>query len=268
MRWIAFLLLPAVLLLAVACSSATVVTNEEPVSSSSTASASPAPTPHQTAGASWEDRVQAWSPFAAVVMTPMGFLILLATFIGQRNRQRLEIEAYLRVDLGGVPRPGEWVTDFKPPGNVAYVSDQDFENLGDAYDKDPMIAMWIRNQQTHPMGFALGIGAEVEIKYTDKFGDTYKKLLKPRFAYLEPQKCVQVILVRFPRDWRITATLKGVEQRSVFSDARKPRHGRWRCTYDDRQFESTPISDPPNFWYDKVVAAAHAVRGVFRRQQS
>lgn len=266
MRWSAFLLL-AFALLIVACDSASTTIDQQPASLNSETPDGPTPTPPQTTGASLEDRLQAWSTAAIAGLTLVGFLFLLWPIILERRRQRKEVGPYIRVDLA-TPEVGlkadnstqpKWTTDFTPPKEIAYTLGVVLETLGGAPDDGPVIAMYFRNQQGHDLGFAIGIGAEVKIECEDSTGESKPDLLlRPRIAYLEPNQCVQLNLVRFPEDWQVTASLKGIEYRDLYSNAESTKHGRWTCTYKDFEFNSTPKSVPHKRWYQgprKLVTA-------------
>lgn len=213
----------------------------------------------QGAVATFEDRVQAWATVGAGAITAGTILFLVLAFINERRKQRLEVEGYLRVDLG-TPQRNRWTTDFPPPDAVAYKEDRDLVDLSDAPD-DPILAVWFTNQQKHSLGIALGVGAVIDIEFTDRDGKSEKFPLKPRIAYIEPGKCVQVNLMQFPPDWQVKAVVTEVEYRNLYSDSRSTQHGRLRCRYAASTFESTPLSDPYNRFIDKLRALFRAPEG-------
>lgn len=224
------------LLLASACASNKVVVNQASDSD-----------PEGSSPVSLEDRVQDWVPVGAGVLTVFGVIILILTLRNERRSQRLEVEAYVRVDLG-TPQRDKWATDFPPPApdTVAYELNRELVDLSDS-DEDPMLSVWFRNQQdARSLGIALGIGAVIEIEFTDGDGKSDSFPVKPRIAYLEPGKCVQMNLMQFPRDWQVTARVASVEYRNLYSDSRSTQHGRLACRYAANRFESTPLSDPYN----------------------
>lgn len=210
--------------------------------------------------ASTADWIAAWSTLFIAIFAPAGLFGTLLVLAHQRSRQRLEVEAYIRVDIG----PLEGTTDFPPPKNEVHAETKHVTRMGGATEQDPVISVWFTNRQTHHLGFALGFGAEIVTEFRSPEGKTYKLVQSPRLAYIEPEKIVRVDLVRFPADWRAESRFNGSEHRSIYGDARPARHGRWECHYENRRFKSIPVSDPPNLLHDPLFKVLHAITQFIR----
>jgi hypothetical protein len=90
----------------------------------------------------------------------VGFWATVHTLIQARNRQRAEIEGYIRVDVG----PPAGASGFDPPEQIAFIQSSYLEVLDEAETSDPMICVWYRNLQTHPLGVALGIVGKMVVE--------------------------------------------------------------------------------------------------------
>lgn len=238
-------LLTAGLLFAGACQSVAVV---QAVASD--------PTTSVEASATTAELVTAW---AAVALATIAFLGLGGTLLllrQERDRQRLEVEAYIRIDIG--PRKG--TKDFPALKDEAYEETKHVTLMGNATEQDPLISVWFTNRQKHHLGIALGFGAEIVTEFTSPEGKSYTLIQSPRLAYIEPEKIIRVDLVRFPADWTAESRLTGSEHRSIYGSSRPTRHGRWECNYKDGQFTSIPVSDPPNLLHDRLFKALQFIR--------
>lgn len=208
------------------------------------------------------DWITTWATVAIAGIAFVGFgatlLTIIVAGIQTRNRQQLEVEGYVRVDLG----PPNGTPDYKPPPTIDYVQSDLLEEVGGAVQGDPMIVAWFRNQQTHPLGTAFGVMATIVTEVEDPQGGVEVREHPPDIAYIEPGKCVRVDLIRFPANWQARARVIAITYRNLHSDGSKPKHGRWECYYETRRFVMEPWSDPLSFWRDWV----DKLRGSIRRR--
>lgn len=201
------------------------------------------------------ESVAAWATVALGAVAIVGFYLTITGLRVSRRRERVEVEAYIRVDLS----PPEGTPDYTAPTEFSYrdITD-DVDGVPsiawDADEEGKVIAAWFRNQQMHPLGFALGVAAQVFTEIWNPEGEVTEFLHKPRISYVEPEGGVRIDLVRFPPDCRARSLLKSIEYRSLYYDASTTKHGRWECQYENGRFRSIPWSDPPYlFWRDFVL---------------
>lgn len=198
------------------------------------------------------ESVGAWATVALVTVAIVGFYFTIAGLRAGRRRERVEVDPYIRVDLsppGGTP-------DYTAPMEFPYTDitahvDGVPSAAWDAGEQGKVIAAWFRNQQTHPLGFALGVAAQVSTEVRNLEGDVTEFLHKPAISYIEPGRGVRIDLVRFPPECSARSMIRSIEYRSLYYDASTTKHGRWECRYEDGEFRSIPWSDPPYlFWRD------------------
>lgn len=144
-----------------------------------------------------------------------------------------------------------------------HVKNDQLEVLADAGEGEPMICVWYRNLQTHPLGIALGVVGRVAVDLeADGPGLTLSQTHD--IAYIEPGRCVRVDVVRFPASWTAFAKIEAIQYRNISWDGAVPRHGRRECSYRGEQFEMTPWSDPRNLWRDRVSRLFRSMSGLPR----
>lgn len=201
------------------------------------------------------DWVSAGANIALVLVAIIGFALTLYTLIQARNRQRIEIEGYVRVEIG----PPDGTTDYTPPAEVAYIDDAHLKVVGSAGEDAPTISVWYRNIQAHPLGVALGIVGRVIYDVVDQAGHAQRIDQAHYVAYLEAGKCVRVDALRFPRDWFVASRIEAVQYRNLDWDGATPRHGRRECYYGGGEFFMIPWSDPVNSLRDRAGRAIDAL---------
>ncbi len=200
------------------------------------------------AAASSAEWVTAGATIAVAVVALVGFGATLHTLIAARNRQRMEIEGYVRVDVG----PPEGTGDYIAPTEFAFRNAERLEVLGDAPEDAPMMVAWYTNLQTHPLGTAHGVVARLVAALEDLEGNVYLVRQTHEIAYIEPGKCVRIDVVQFPRDWQAELSVGAVRYRNLHWDGATPRHGRRQCIYEDSSFRMIPWSDPVDSFRDRA----------------
>ena len=194
------------------------------------------------------DWVTAGANLALVLVAAVGFAATVFTIIRGRNRQRIEIEGYVRVDVG----PPQGTDDFTPPTEIARIERSHLTTVGDAGEEAPAISVWYRNLQSHPLGVALGVVSRIIAEVTDLEGEVYQVSQTHEIAYIEPGKCVRIDVVRFPPSWEAMSRFEAIEYRNLDWDGATPRHGRRECYYEDGEFYMVPWSDPINSLRDRI----------------
>ena len=187
--------------------------------------------------------IEAGASVALVAVAFIGFGLTIRSLKLARRRERIEVDAYIRVDLGppggtaDYPAPeAKDITQYLPEGPVA---------VWNAGPRAKVISVWFRNEQTHALGIALGVGAQIITEVTNRKGESQEVKHRPQVSYIEPSESVRIDLVRFPPSCSARAVLRSIEYRGLYYDASDTRHGRWECVYENRQFRSIPWSDPP-----------------------
>ena len=204
------------------------------------------------------DWISAGANVALVAVAVFGFALTILVLIAGRNRQRTDIEGYVRVDVG----PPAGTSDYHPPTDILHVESASLELVGDPSDDDPTISVWYRNLQTHPLGVALGIISRIVIQLDDP-NDNYHEIVQTHeVAYLEPGGVVRVDAIRFPENWDCACWIEAIQYRNLDWDGSTPRHGRRECYYVDGQFEMVPWSDPKNLWRDSLRQCWAVVRAL------
>lgn len=194
------------------------------------------------------DWIQAGSSLALIAVAVLGFLATIHTITQARNRQALEIEGYIRVDVG----PPQPTADYEPPEALRFVQTDKLRVLGEAPDDAPTISVFYRNLQQHPLGIAHGVRGVVVAEVTAENGDILTVEADHQIAYVEPGCCVRIDLVRFPSNWRAYAGVGRVTYKNPNWDGAESRHGRWECYYEAGQFRMIPWSDPRDDWRDRL----------------
>ena len=232
------------LLISGACQSVTVI---EPVATDSAAT--------EQAGATRAELLAAWATVALALIALVGFFAtfgtIIITNIRTRNRQQIEFEGYVRVDIG----PPQGTDDFPAPPNIAHIEGSYLTTFGDANEQAAAISVWYRNLQDHSLGIAFGIVGEISGKLTDSEGEVYEFSQTHFISYLEPGKCVRIDVVLFPREWQGESEVTALSYRNLHWDGSPPTHGRTTCYYEDGEFYMVPWSDPES-----------SLRDWFRRQ--
>lgn len=189
------------------------------------------------------ESIGAWATVGLVAVAFIGFALTIWSLKLARRRERIEVDAYIRVDLG----PSEGAADYTAPEAkdiTPYVLGLPVA-VWDPGRHGKVIAVWFRNEQTHALGFALGVGAQITTEVTNPKGESQEIKHRPKVSYIEPSESVKIDLVRFPPDCSARAVLISIEYRGLYYDASNTRHGRWECVYEDGQFRSIPSSNPP-----------------------
>jgi hypothetical protein len=188
------------------------------------------------------DWIQASTSVVLVFVAVIGFGATIYSITQTRNRQEVEIEGYIRVDVG----PEEGTDDYAPPSDIIHVDRSNVHVVGEPREGDPMIVAWYRNLQTHSLGIALGVKAVISGEVIDVGGTILTFKQEHEIAYVEPGKCVQVNVLRFPTAWKAQLRVDAVQYRNHNWDGKVPRHGRRECTYEDGHFQMVPWSNPPD----------------------
>lgn len=187
--------------------------------------------------------IEAWATATLVVVAFVGFALTIWSLKLAQRRERIEVAAYIRVDLG----PPEGTADFPAPKAkdiTPYIPEAPVK-VWKVGPRSKVIAVWFRNEQTHALGIALGVGAQIITEVTNRKGESQETKHRPQVSYIEPGESVKIDLVRFPPGCSARAVLRSIEYRSLYYDASDTKHGRWECVYENGQFKSIPWSDPP-----------------------
>ncbi len=207
------------------------------------------------------DWISAGANIALVAVAVVGFVATILIVTTARNRQRIEVEGYVRVDVG----PPNGTADYKPPSDLVHIESANLAILGGASERDPTISIWYRNLQTHPLGIAFGVISKIVIELIDT-DENYQQLVQTHeIAYIEPGKSVRVDAVRFPEQWDCSCIIEAIQYRNFDWDGSTPRHGRRECYYVDGQFEMVPWSDPKTFWRERLRRPWRAMRSLIAR---
>jgi len=205
--------------------------------------------------------ITAWSGVAVAGVAFLGFqatvIAILVTSAQTKDRQQLEVEGYLRVDIG----PPGGTEDYTPPESVVFTERRYLKSIGDVSEQDPIISVWYRNLQTAPLGFVLGVFARISAEIVDLEGRIYNVELTHQLPYVEPGRSVRMDFVQFPRSWQASARIEAVKYRSLHWDGATPKHGRQQCEYSDGKFRMIPWSDPIDSWRDKFARLLDRVHG-------
>ena len=203
------------------------------------------------------DWINAVATILIIGIASVGFVVTILTIVAARNRQRLEIEGYVRVDIG----PREGTEDYQPPADITYVESSYMDTVGRTTIKSPVISVWYRNLQHHPLGVAVGVASKIDIAFFDLKNNLHEISQTHEIAYLEPGKAVRIDAIRFPASWDAVCRLEGIQYRNLHWDGSIPRHGRRECFYINGQFEMIPWSDPTTVWRDRWASIVSLLRG-------
>lgn len=128
------------------------------------------------------DWIQAGSSLALIAVAVLGFLATIHTITQARNRQALEIEGYIRVDVG----PPQPTADYEPPEALRFVQTDKLRVLGEAPDDAPTISVFYRNLQQHPLGIAHGVRGVVVAEVRPKTATSSRSRLIIRLPTSNP----------------------------------------------------------------------------------
>jgi hypothetical protein len=198
-------------------------------------------------GPTTTDWIAAVASVALVVVALVGFIATVLTIISARNRQRLEIEGYIRVDVG----PPEGTDDYSPPPDIVHVESRYLKVLGSDSKESVTVSAWYRNMQQHPLGVALGVTGRVLLTIHAEDEDQLIDQVH-EIAYLEPGRTVRVDIARFPKTCSADLFVQGVRYKNLDWDAAIPRHGRRECHFRDGRFEMVPWAEPMNSLRDWI----------------
>ena len=212
------------------------------------------------ADSSITDWIQAVSALALIVVAVLGFVATIQTITQARNRQAVEIEGYIRVDIG----PPGGTSDYQAPEKIRFIKSDEMRVLGNALDADPMISVFYRNLQSHPLGVAHGVLGVVVVEVTADNGDILEVEARHEIAYIEAERVVRIDIVRFPSNWTARGLVGAVTYKNANWDGAQSRHGRWECYYEAGQFRMIPWSAPRNSWRDRIDRAMESLVSVFR----
>lgn len=206
------------------------------------------------------DWIQAVSALALIVVAVLGFVATIQTITQARNRQAVEIEGYIRVDIG----PPGGTSDYQSPQNLRFIKTDDLRVLGEALDGDPTISAFYRNLQSHPLGVAHGILGVVVVEVTDDNGDVLEVEAQHEIAYIEPERVVRIDIVRFPSTWTARGLIAAVTYKNANWDGAQSRHGRWECYYEAGEFRMIPWANPRDSWRDRIERTMESFTRAFR----
>ena len=193
--------------------------------------------------------MQAWSALVLVPIAILGFVVTLFALAQNRNRQEMEIEGYIRVDIG----PEQGTDDYQVPANVVFRSTAEIHSFGDETDGHETVVAWYRNLQTHPLGIAYGIVSRLSGHAVTPDGRVFAIEQQQRIAYIEPGRCVQLGVVRFPDTWSVDLRVDAVQYRNANWDGRIPKHGRTEYRYENGQSRMVPWSNPRDVLRDRLL---------------
>lgn len=192
------------------------------------------------------DWVTAAADVALVAVAIVGFVATVLTIVSARNRQRVEIEGYVRVDVG----PPAGTADYRPPDET-YVQSRHLQLLGNPGAERVTVSAWYRNLQTHALGVALGVVCKVVLEGRD--GDQVVRLDQTHeIAYVEPGRAVRVDIASFPTEWSVDVRVEAVRYKNLNWDGATPSHGRRECHYESGTFTMVPWADPENTIRDRL----------------
>ncbi|MEX0613388.1 MAG: hypothetical protein WD229_14820 [Pirellulales bacterium] len=192
--------------------------------------------------------MQAWSSVILVPVAILGFGATLLALAQNRNRQEIEIEGYIRVDAG----PETGTDDYDIPIDIVFRSTTEIHAFGEQDDQHETAVAWYRNLQTHPLGIVYGIVGRLSGHATTPDGHVFAIEQQQRIAYLEPGRCVQLGVVRFPRNWEVEIRVDAVQYRNANWDGRTPEHGRTEYRYENGQSMMVPWSNPRDVLRDRI----------------
>jgi hypothetical protein len=207
-------------------------------------------------GPSTLDYINTAVGIAVFFVATFGFAATIATLNAARNRQRLEVEGYIRVDIG----PPDGTADYLPPSDIIFVQSRYLSSVGETTEQSPIISVWYQNMQRHPLGVAVGVASKIGIALTDPDQNFHEFSQAHEIAYIEPGKTVRIDALRFPESWDALCQLEGIQYRNLHWDGSIPRHGRRECTYINGQFEMVPWSDPTTVWRDRWASLVTILR--------
>lgn len=235
------MVLSAGLLLAVGCQSVAVI---QAAASDTTIT--------EQASATVADFLAGWAAVALAGIALLGFFATIGTIFftsrETRKRLRIEVEGYVRVDIG----PPEGTADYRAPEEIAHIDGSGMITLRGETERVVTISVWYRNLQTHPLGIAIGIFSDISGEVTNTEGKVTKIDKRHTIAYLEPKTCVRFDVVRFPSEWKAKLEVKAIKYYNLYGLGETPRHGRQPCFYEDGEFFMQTWSDPANSLLDRA----------------
>ena len=146
------------------------------------------------AATTWVDQVQAWGTIAGIAVAVLGFIAIYITLRETRKQQRTQAGPYVRIDLGVAE---ESVDDFEPP-KVHYADTSNVVDLDEATPSSEKVTIsaWLRNYQSHPLGFALGVNLNLFLYASSSRNGDRSQDVTVEIAYLEYGKPVRVDLIK------------------------------------------------------------------------
>lgn len=220
---------------------------------------SPTPVPAYVVGPSnapavtWRDYVQTVATVLGVVIATGGLGGVLYSLYQARRDQRTQSGPYLRIDVA--LRDG--TEDFKPP-KAHFANSLKVVDLAPdiSESKKLTLSAWIRNYQSHPLGFALAISAFFVLE-TRRLGtevdDAEAEYFLLEVPYVEYEKPVRVDLFKIPKDVSAFLWLASVSFYDFYDRRHEHQfgqrssnalHGRLSCDYAPERVESIPEARP------------------------
>ena len=180
-----------------------------------------------------------WITAAAAIVVAVIAVIGIIGLIVQRQRQRLELGPFLRIDVG----PNHSAYLWEPPQAHRVLEDRGFSHAKPDEANHDLWA-WIENRQTTSLGHATRINVSIEISHPDPEGKHVQDLLVLDASYVEPRQTVAIKILKFTASWdSLLARVISVTYRDVWGHRQSGFYGRQYCKYQSGDFVPYPGFD-------------------------